>query len=387
MDFSWKNVKNGFNDLKNQLNQAIDSDLPDFPKNDRPWACQCGTVVDSKYEFCPKCGTSKKDIISKYLSKQANDELDFYREKVKNEEEYIQYLKDQISKLNEEINTLNGKYGDIKNNLEDKNIKYNSLYQKYVDLKSMYDRLRESTAAHTANMNNQHSKSYESYQERNTSQADNTNYAGMSLEEFLHNVFSGHESHFISSDDSVRLFNQAVEMKRAGRFDEALNLQRQSILAYPYDPELAGNFMAMGKVYYLKNDYSASFHCYCVYITLCALKNPAILQDYQAAASGNELAKMSLAGSFFNIAKNIGHALSDKDVPARLVNVINYYRNELMNKQLPNPELEALSNEYDKKLANIAYSIIENLFDKQLNDPNNCLLETKKYILKYTGLA
>ena len=142
MGFDWKEmfsetskqVRDGFGEIKKQVNQIVDSDLPEFPKNNRPWACKCGQVVDSKYEFCPKCGTSKKEIIHEFLSQQANQELDTGRKQIDYLQNENQTLKRENQALEHRINTLNGQCNDLRNNLEDENRRYKILSQKYIDL-------------------------------------------------------------------------------------------------------------------------------------------------------------------------------------------------------------------------------------------------------------
>ena len=148
MGFDWKEmfsetskqVRDGFGEIKKQVNQIVDSDLPEFPKNNRPWACKCGQVVDSKYEFCPKCGTSKKEIIREFLSQQANQELDTGRKQIDYLQNENQTLKRENQALEHRINTLNGQCNDLRNNLEDENRRYKILSQKYIELE---DNLRD----------------------------------------------------------------------------------------------------------------------------------------------------------------------------------------------------------------------------------------------------
>ena len=49
------------------------------------------------------------------------------------------------------------------------------------------------------------------------------------------------------AERSLAIFNQAVEMKRKGRFDDALRLYVESINVYPADPNNMETFYAMGR--------------------------------------------------------------------------------------------------------------------------------------------
>ena len=119
MSFAWENmfnktskqVKDGFHEITKQVSQMMDSDLPDFPKNNRPWGCKCGTIVDSKYEFCPKCGTSKKELINSFLEKQSIEELEESRNRV-------DVLLTENRQLKQKINLLNGRCSDLENGID-----------------------------------------------------------------------------------------------------------------------------------------------------------------------------------------------------------------------------------------------------------------------------
>ena len=51
------------------------------------------------------------------------------------------------------------------------------------------------------------------------------------------------------AERSLAIFNQAVEMKRKGRFDDALRLYVESINVYPADPNNMETFMPWGRFF------------------------------------------------------------------------------------------------------------------------------------------
>lgn len=134
---------------------------------------------------------------------------------------------------------------------------------------------------------------------------------------------------------SLTLFNKAVEMKRAGRFEEAVRLQVESIKAYPDDPEIMEAYYSLGKIYYLAGNFRKSRQCYIVYLRLCEIKNPPILHDYRSMQNGDSYAKERLMGSFYNIAHHLGRADLDYNYGTRSdsFNEREIYRKSLMGVQ------------------------------------------------------
>ena len=133
---------------------------------------------------------------------------------------------------------------------------------------------------------------------------------------------------------STQLFNQSVAMRREGRYEEAIKLQKQSITVYPEDPEIASNFYSMGKIYYMMKEYEKSLIAYKVYNNLCVEKNPSIIRDYNAMLRyGDNLAQQKLLSSFRNLAHNVGHCVLDKDFQVKYSKEIMWYRYLLMGKK------------------------------------------------------
>ncbi len=168
---------------------------------------------------------------------------------------------------------------------------------------------------------------------------------------------------------SLSLFKQAVEKKREGNFAEAIHLQKQSIAAYPDDPDIMQNYYALGKTFYLAKNYGASVECYKVYNGMCVLKNNQILRDYQLMRLGDERAKLNLILSFRNLAHNVGQVYRVSMAPR---NMVEWYRCELMGKDPEAvPSLAGRSVDYeafDAECINAGFDVIFSWFHDFLDD-------------------
>lgn len=195
---------------------------------------------------------------------------------------------------------------------------------------------------------------------------------------------------------SLKLFNEAVEMKRQGKYLQSIELQKQSMRAYPDDPNVMSNFYAIGKVYYLAGNYDMSIVSYRVYANLCAIKNPAILQDYSCISNyTNNLAKKLFTpeeildqmqnynivkqrfhGSFRNLAHNLGHTLIDRRELFLHRKEILWYEYELRGKD-PEQEDYKLSGyrdkyeQYDEKCIQAGFEAIYHIYNTFLKDGRN----------------
>lgn len=160
---------------------------------------------------------------------------------------------------------------------------------------------------------------------------------------------------------SLDLFNQAVAAKRQGHYDEAIRLQKQSIAAYPEDPDLMQNFYSMGKTYYLAGDYASSYTCYQIYDGLCIIRNPPILEDFISLCKGDKNAMQRFVLSFRNLANHIGHASLDKNNAG--ANEVLWYKSELAGKNPQN--ISSLSGyagaaeQYNNKCIEMGFKSIE----------------------------
>ena len=130
---------------------------------------------------------------------------------------------------------------------------------------------------------------------------------------------------------SRALFDQAIAKKKDGKFLEAIALQKKSILAYPEDPDLAENFYAMGKLYYLANEYARSIIAYKIFHNMCVLNNIEYLDDYKSFTQGDKRMGEELYKDFYNLAHHLGHAILDSKEKNR-PNEILWYRYTVMGK-------------------------------------------------------
>ena len=167
-------------------------------------------------------------------------------------------------------------------------------------------------------------------------------------------------------EQSTQLFNQAVEMKRQGRFAEAIHLQQESIRVYPEDPELPNNYYSMGKTFYLMNNYTASLSCYLVYTGMCAEFQPAVLRDFQGVLNNDRYAIERFAPAFSNIARHMGHAVMDEKMKFQKSREIEFYRQELMGKR--NNAYSDAGSEYGNQCCDAGFSGIEGQYRKYINN-------------------
>ena len=411
MSFAWedmfnktsKQVKDSFHEITKQVNQLIDSDLPDFPKNNRPWGCKCGTIVDSKYDFCPKCGTSKKELINSFLEKQSIQELEDNRKNAKT-------LLNENQRMKQEINLLTTECSDLQSNLDITKGKLTNLQSEYNKLKSKYRQIQKeinsirmtnetskssySSTNTNANANANASTNVNTNAKTNTNTNTNTNtstvynrdYMGISYPDFLHDVYDKYNNSIQDETKSLGFFNIAVDYKRAGKFSEAIDMQVKSIRYYLFDPEILNNFYSMAKTYYLMCKYADSLNCYRIYLQLCILKSPDIANDFHAANDGIIDAAIRLNMIFRNLFKNMGHSMYDEKNKKEKGIEINYYRSELVNNPLINPQYKMMSENYEKELINLTAPSVFDDMQKMIDYPNKTLPEIKTMMLHYTRL-
>lgn len=65
-----------------------------------------------------------------------------------------------------------------------------------------------------------------------------------------------------NAQESQRLFDEGVTLKRQGKYDVALQKEIKAICLYPDSPNLSEWFMGLGKVFYLKRDYDKAVKAY-----------------------------------------------------------------------------------------------------------------------------
>lgn len=172
---------------------------------------------------------------------------------------------------------------------------------------------------------------------------------------------------------SLKLFNQALDMKRKGNLDEALKLYMASIFEYPDDPNVMDTFYAMGKVFYLNGNPLAAIRCYMVYNYLCVSKTSLILSDYEAMKDGDCIAGNRLCGSYENLANHLGWSYYEAmNAPIAEAHQ-KIYRDLLMGGQKYSSLSGEQQNSYDeqeKNCKNIGYQLIFSDFQKMIDCPN-----------------
>lgn len=374
MNFMWedmisktsKQVKDGFHEITKQVNQLVDSDLPDFPKNNRPWGCKCGTIVDSKYDFCPKCGTSRKELIKSFLEEQAIHEFEMNCENMKKISDENQRMQNENQRMQQEIKFLNGKCFDLRNNLDTTKNTLNKIKDEYNDLKDKYQQIqRELDEVNKVNVKDESANN--NY--RNSGKSCDKDYTNISYLDFLHDVYDGYTNLIENEAENLKCFDTAVEYKRAGRFSEAIDMQVKSIRYYFFDPNLKGNFYSMAKTYYLMKQYDDSLNCYRIYLQLGILQNMDTDFEY-----------------LLNLFKNMGHSVFDEKNKNEKRMEIEYYRSELVNKPLDNEQYRMMSAEYDRTLINQISSAAYIDIAKMGECKNNTLPSIKTMMLHYTRL-
>lgn len=146
----------------------------------------------------------------------------------------------------------------------------------------------------------------------------------------------------------IDFFNRATAEKRKGNFKEAIRLQQQSIKAYPEAKDIAQNFYALGKIFYLMGNYQDATIAYTVCIRLSIINNPAMLDDYKAMSPDNPEPQTRLVSFLMHPARHIGHAVFDPKCNDIYGVEIKNYRDSLMG--LDTPPRTKREDEYDDKI-------------------------------------
>lgn len=189
---------------------------------------------------------------------------------------------------------------------------------------------------------------------------------------------------------SLLLFNQAIEMKRKGYFNEAIKLYVESVLAYPEDPKGMEAFYAMGKVFYLKDNPSAAIKCYIIYNRLCVAKSSQILEDFVSMEKGDSNASFQLYDAYYNLANHLGWTYHKKNGDTHIQDNEKIYRDSLLAKDtyfsLPKEKKESYD-EQEKHCIGEGYQLIFNDFKHILSNPKQANAELSQYIDDITLLA
>lgn len=90
--------------------------------------------------------------------------------------------------------------------------------------------------------------------------------------------------------------------------------------------------------------------------------------------------------SFWNLFKNVGHAMFDEKNNLKKKNEIEYYRSELVNKPLNNERTKLMCEQYDKELARYVAPILFEKMQEMIDFPNKTLPNVKNMMLHYARL-
>lgn len=168
-----------------------------------------------------------------------------------------------------------------------------------------------------------------------------------------------------NEEESLKLFNDAVHLKRQGHFDDSLRMYVKSIQAYPDNPKGMETFYAMGKVFYLKGNATTAVKCYTVYNRLCALKTPLILQDYQNMLRNDKIAEQNIVKVFCNLALHWGWSSAKVQLSKDFYSINSenehLYRNSLLGKNdttFVSVSQQIIYNQYQDSCKNIGYQLI-----------------------------
>ena len=186
---------------------------------------------------------------------------------------------------------------------------------------------------------------------------------------------------------SLQLFNRAVEAKRQGRYSKAIRLQKESIAAYPEDPDLMQNFYSMGKTYYLLENYSLSIACYKIYNGLCIVRNPDIIRDYIRLNKGDREALQRYAMAFRNLAHNVGHSALDGNNKYSNEKEVLWYKYELEGKNANNllSGYAGVAEQYDNECIDAGFAYIHDwttAFVRNQNAEKNSILSMMRQIVE-----
>lgn len=180
---------------------------------------------------------------------------------------------------------------------------------------------------------------------------------------------------------SLAIFNQAIDMKRKGRFDAALKMYVESMRAYPEYSSNMDTFYAIGKVFYLKGDVSTAIKCYAVYNWRCVLKTMLILQDYCDMMAGDSQAQFRILDAYYNLATHWGWGKAEKGDSNQNKNE-QIYRDLLMGGTAYSSlslETKAAYDKYDALCRNRGYQYIFEHFENMIENPEQTHAESIRY--------
>lgn len=189
-----------------------------------------------------------------------------------------------------------------------------------------------------------------------------------------------------SEEQSLILFNKAIDLKRKGNFNDSLKMYVKSMQVYPDDPKGMEAFNAMGKVFYLEGNLANAVKCYTIYNRLCALKNPVILRDYQKMLKGSSTAENSLLDAYYNVAAHWGWSKARAELARKHVAVNKneqIYLNSILGRESYSSlskEQQLVYNQYENLCRNKGYQLIFDDFQEMLDNPAKAKKELNQYI-------
>lgn len=189
-----------------------------------------------------------------------------------------------------------------------------------------------------------------------------------------------------SEEQSLILFNKAIDLKRKGNFNDSLKMYVKSMQVYPDDTKGMEAFNAMGKVFYLEGNLANAVKCYTIYNRLCALKNPVILRDYQKMLKGSSTAENSLLDAYYNVAAHWGWSKARAELARKHVAVNKneqIYLNSILGRESYSSlskEQQLVYNQYENLCRNKGYQLIFDDFQEMLDNPAKAKKELNQYI-------
>lgn len=189
-----------------------------------------------------------------------------------------------------------------------------------------------------------------------------------------------------SEEQSLILFNKAIDLKRKGNFNDSLKMYVKSMQVYPDDPKGMEAFNAMGKVFYLEGNLANAVKCYTIYNRLCALKNPVILRDYQKMLKGSSTAENSLLDAYYNVAAHWSWSKARAELARKHVAVNKneqIYLNSILGRESYSSlskEQQLVYNQYENLCRNKGYQLIFDDFQEMLDNPAKAKKELNQYI-------
>lgn len=189
-------------------------------------------------------------------------------------------------------------------------------------------------------------------------------------------------------EQSSILFDKAIELKRKRNFNDSLKFYVKSIQVYPGDPNGMKAFNAMGKVFYLKGDFTNAVKCYTIYNRLYLLKNSSIMRDYQEMLKGSSVAENSLLNAYYNVATHLGWSKAKAESAGKHVTVNKneqIYLNSIIGKESYSSlskDKQLIYDQYENICRNKGYQILFDDIQEMIDNLAKSKIELNQYIEK-----